>query len=497
MTQTNHHSSQGKQNMSKKRRRRKKSGGGGGGGGGGGMAVMTLQPGEVPTDEQLETEAMALEKELDAKAQKKFNDAKKAGFDLATLQAMSGPELSALAKKEKIVDAISLSKQKLVFELLKAGAEKHGLMMGEGTLEILADGFGFLRSPEYSYVGSPDDVYVSPSQIRRFGLRRGQVLRGIIRPPKESEIYFAMLRVDSVNGQDPKELSTLPVFENLTPLHPEDRIILETGSDPLETRVIDLVSPLGLGQRALIVAPPRTGKTVLLQKITTAIATNHQDVKVIVLLIDERPEEVTDFKRNTPESVEVVASTFDEHASRHIQVAEMVMEKARRIVEFGGNVVVLLDSITRLARGYNNATPNSGKIGTGGVDSTALIKPKKFFGSARNIEDGGSLTIIATALVDTGSKADEVIFEEFKGTGNSELHLTRKLVEKRIWPAIDIAASGTRREELLLDPKEMDLVVRLRKVVSDMSVVEAMELLSSRMGKTKSNAEFLMTMNLS
>ena len=370
-------------------------------------------------------------------------------------------------------------------------------MMGEGTLEILADGFGFLRSPEYSYVGSPDDVYVSPSQIRRFGLRRGQVIRGIIRPPKESEIYFAMLRVDSINGHDPKELSTLPVFENLTPLHPDDRIMLETGSDPLETRVIDLVSPLGLGQRALIVAPPRTGKTVLLQKITTAIATNHQDVKVIVLLIDERPEEVTDFKRNTPESVEVVASTFDEHASRHIQVAEMVMEKARRIVEFGGNVVVLLDSITRLARGYNNATPNSGKIGTGGVDSTALIKPKKFFGSARNIEDGGSLTIIATALVDTGSKADEVIFEEFKGTGNSELHLTRKLVEKRIWPAIDIAASGTRREELLLDPKEMDLVVRLRKVVSDMSVVEAMELLSSRMGKTKSNAEFLMTMNLS
>ena len=495
MTQTKTQPSQGKHKMAKKRRRRKK--GGGGGGNSNSATVMTLQPGEVPTDEQLEVEAKALEKELDAKAQKKFDDAKKDGFDLASLQALSGSELAVIGKKEKITDASSLSKQKLVFEILKSRAEKHGLMMGEGTLEIMSDGFGFLRSPEYSYVGSPDDVYVSPSQIRRFGLRRGQIIRGVIRPPKESEVYFALLRVDSINGLDPKKVTNLPVFENMTPLHPEDRVMLETGPEPLETRVIDLVAPLGFGQRALIVAPPRTGKTVLLQKITTSIATNHDDVKVIVLLIDERPEEVTDFKRNTPESVEVVASTFDEHASRHIQVAEMVMEKARRIVEFGGNVVVLLDSITRLARGYNNATPNSGKIGTGGVDSTALIKPKKFFGSARNIEDGGSLTIIATALVDTGSKADEVIFEEFKGTGNSELHLTRKLVEKRIWPAIDIAASGTRREELLLDPKEMDLVVRLRKVVSDMSVVEAMELLSSRMGKTKSNAEFLMTMNLS
>jgi len=495
MTQTKTQPSQGKHKMAKKRRRRKK--GGGGGGNNNAATVMTLQPGEVPTDEQLEVEAKALEKELDAKTQKKFDDAKKDGFDLASLQALSGSELAVIGKKEKIADASSLSKQKLVFEILKSRAEKHGLMMGEGTLEIMSDGFGFLRSPEYSYVGSPDDVYVSPSQIRRFGLRRGQIIRGVIRPPKESEVYFALLRVDSINGLDPKKVTNLPVFENMTPLHPEDRVMLETGPEPLETRVIDLVAPLGFGQRALIVAPPRTGKTVLLQKITTSIATNHDDVKVIVLLIDERPEEVTDFKRNTPESVEVVASTFDEHASRHIQVAEMVMEKARRIVEFGGNVVVLIDSITRLARGYNNATPNSGKIGTGGVDSTALIKPKKFFGSARNIEDGGSLTIIATALVDTGSKADEVIFEEFKGTGNSELHLTRKLVEKRIWPAIDIAASGTRREELLLDPKEMDLVVRLRKVVSDMSVVEAMELLSSRMGKTKSNAEFLMTMNLS
>ena len=478
--------------MAKKRRRRKKSSSGGGGG----VAVMTLSPGEVPTDEQLELEAAELEKELDSKTQKRFDDAKKEGLDLASLQHMKGDELAKVAKKHKIVDASTLPKQKLVFEILKARASKHGLLIGEGTLELLPDGYGFLRSPEYSYQPSADDVYVSPSQIRRFGLRRGQVIRGVIRPPKESETYFALLRVEAVNGRDPKELGNLPTFENMTPLHPEDRVMLETGAEPLETRVIDLVAPLGFGQRALIVAPPRTGKTVLLQKITSAIAQNHDNVHVIVLLIDERPEEVTDFRRNTPDKVEVVASTFDEHASRHIQVAEMVMEKARRLVEFGENVVVLLDSITRLARGFNNATPNSGKIGTGGVDSTALIKPKKFFGSARNIEDGGSLSIIATALVDTGSKADEVIFEEFKGTGNSELHLTRKLVEKRIWPAIDIAASGTRREELLLDPKEMDLVIRLRKVVSDMSVVEAMELLRGRLAKTKSNAEFLMTMNL-
>ena len=369
-------------------------------------------------------------------------------------------------------------------------------MVGEGTIEILPEGYGFLRSPEYSYLPSPDDVYVSPSQVRRFGLRRGQIIRGLIRPPKETETYFAMLRVDAVNGLDPKEAMDLPTFENLTPLHPDQRIHLETDSSIVETRTIDLVAPMGFGQRALIVAPPRTGKTVLLQKMTAAIATNHPDVHVIVLLVDERPEEVTDFRRNTPDHVEVVASTFDEEAIRHIQVAEMVTEKARRMVEAGDDVIILLDSITRLARGYNNALPNTGKIGTGGVDSQALIKPKKFFGSARNIEDGGSLTIIATALVDTGSKADEVIFEEFKGTGNSELHLTRKLVEKRIWPAIDISASGTRREELLLDPKELELVVKLRKVVSDMSVVEAMELLSTRLTKSKSNAEFLMTMNL-
>ncbi len=476
--------------MAKKRRRRKKSSSGDG------LVTMSLKPGEVPTDEELETEAASLDSKLTSAAQKKYDKAKKEGYDLAALQHMKSKELGEIAKKEKVENWSDMPRQKLVFEILKAQANRQGLMIGEGTLEIMSDGYGFLRSPEYSYVASPDDVYVSPSQIRRFGLRKGQIIRGLIRPPKETETYFAMLRVEAINGKDPKDIHDIPTFENLTPLHPEERIMMETESDVIETRVIDLVSPMGFGQRALVVAPPRTGKTVLLQKMTKAIATNHPDVHVIVLLVDERPEEVTDFKRSTPDSVEVVASTFDEEATRHIQVAEMVMEKARRMVEFGQDVVILMDSITRLARGYNNGMPTTGKIGTGGVDSKALIRPKKFFGSARNIEDGGSLTIIGTALVDTGSKADEVIFEEFKGTGNSELHLTRKLVEKRIWPAIDIAASGTRREELLLDPKEHELVGRLRKVVSDMSPVEAMEMLRTRMVKTNSNAEFLMTMNL-
>ncbi len=476
--------------MAKKRRRRKKPNAQSA------VPSITLAPGDIPTEEQLAEEAATLEESLNAKTRAKFEKAKKEGLDAAVLQRKPAAELLKIADKEGIEDAATMPRQQIVFEILRRRAEKQGLMIGEGTLELAAEGYGFLRSPEYSYLPSPDDVYVSPAQIKRFGLRRGQIVSGLIRPPKEAEKYFAMLRVESVNGTDPAESALLPTFENLTPLHPEERVTLESTPDVVETRVIDLVAPLGFGQRALIVAPPRTGKTVLLQKITRSIATNHPEAHVIVLLVDERPEEVTDFKRNTADSVEVVASTFDEHASRHIQVAEIVMEKARRMVEAGENVVVLLDSITRLARGYNNATSGSGKIGTGGVDNAALIKPKKFFGSARNIEDGGSLTIIATALVDTGSKADEVIFEEFKGTGNSELHLTRKLVEKRIWPAIDIPASGTRREELLLDAKELDLVSRLRKVVSDMSVVEAMELLRSRLAKTNSNAEFLMTMNL-
>ena len=454
--------------------------------------TVTLQPGEVPSDEALEAEAAAIGDD----AHSKYELAKKDDISLASLRKMSTDELGKIARKENVEDFVSMPKQKLVFEVLRAHARRQGLMMGEGTLAILPDGFGFLRSAEYSYLPSPDDVYVSPSQIRRFGLRKGQVLRGLIRPPKETETYFALLKVEEVNGRDPAMLHDLPTFENLIPLHPDRRINLETTADRLETRIIDLVTPFGFGQRGLIVSPPRAGKTVILQQITNAIATNHPEVKVFVLLVDERPEEVTDFKRNTPDAVEVVASTFDEEATRHIQVAEMVIAKSRRMVEYGDDVVILLDSITRLARGYNNAMPSTGKIGTGGVDTQALIKPKKFFGSARNIEDGGSLTIFGTALVDTGSKADEVIFEEFKGTGNAELHLTRKLVEKRIWPAIDISASGTRREELLLDPKELDLVTRLRKVVSDMSVIEAMELLRGRMLKTKSNAEFLMTMNL-
>ncbi|MCA9284518.1 MAG: transcription termination factor Rho [Phycisphaerales bacterium] len=455
---------------------------------------MTLAPGSVPTDEQLEAEAAALEQEV----QGKYDLAKKDDLNLAALQRMSGEELIKVAKKEKLGDVLTLPKQRLVFEILKARAQKQGLMMAEGTLEVMPDGFGFLRSPEYSYLPCADDVYVSPSQIRRFGLRKGQVVKGLIRPPKEAETYFALLRVEAVNGRDPKILHDLPTFENLTPLHPNKRIHLEVIGEPqrIEVRVIDLVTPLGFGQRALIVAPPRTGKTVILQQIANSITKNHPDVYVIVLLVDERPEEVTDFKRNTSGNVEVVASTFDEEATRHIQVAEMVTEKARRMVEFGDHVVILLDSITRLARGYNNAMPNTGKIGSGGVDTAALIKPKKFFGAARNIEHGGSLTILGTALVDTGSRADEVIFEEFKGTGNAELHLERKLVEKRIWPAINIPASGTRREELLLDPKEHELIVRLRKVVSDMNVVEAMELLRGRLAKTKSNGEFLLTMSM-
>ena len=487
--------------MRKGGRRRRKGGGPGGPRGPRPSYTVTLAPGDVPSDEQLEREAETLE----TQSQEKFDEAKKDAVNLAALQKMNTDELGKLAKKERIEDWQTLPKQELVFRVLRSRAEKQGLMIGEGTLDLQPDGFGFLRSPEYSYLPCADDVYVSPSQVRRFGLRKGQIVKGLIRPPKEQEKYFALLRVDEVNGHDPQELHELPRFENLTPLHPNRRILLETDASILETRVIDLVTPLGFGQRALIVAAPRTGKTVILQRITNAIAKNYgpdranqdwPEAHVIVLLVDERPEEVTDFRRNTPEHVEVVASTFDEEATRHIAVAEIVMEKARRMVEFGQHVVILLDSITRLARGYNNAMPNTGKIGTGGVDTQALIKPKKFFGSARNIEHGGSLTIIASALVDTGSKADEVIFEEFKGTGNSELHLTRKLVEKRIYPAIDIAASGTRREELLLDPKEEELVTRLRKVVSDMNVVEAMELLKGRMGKTKNNIEFLMTMSL-
>jgi transcription termination factor Rho len=485
----------------RKKKRRKGGGGqfgmghGGGGGGGGGGGSGGYQPSyhhdsSLPSDEELEREAAELERIAALSPQ-----IAKEAISISQLQRMDIEELHGVAEKEGLADYFHTPKQELIFKILKARAAKQGLMYGDGTLEIMPDGFGFLRSPEQSYLPGPDDIYVSPSQVRRFGLRKGMVVKGLIRPPKESERYFALLRVDEVNGGAPQRIHGLTNFEDLTPLHPEQRFILETSPDEIECRIIDLVAPVGKGQRALIVAPPRTGKTVLLQKMTKAIKKNYPDTRIIVLLVDERPEEVTDFRRSCP-GVEVVASTFDEDSSRHVQVCEMVIEKSKRMVEFGDDVIILLDSITRLARAYNANMPHSGKIMTGGLDSNALIRPKKFFGAARAIEKGGSLTIIGTALVDTGSKMDEVIFEEFKGTGNSELHLDRKLMEKRIYPCIDIPASGTRREELLLDPKELELVYRLRKVLSDMNVVEAMELVKSRLKKVKTNAEFLMTMAL-
>jgi len=431
---------------------------------------------------------------FDEETNAKYEQVKGGKLYIKDLQRMDIMALHEIAKTEDIQDYIGLKKQDLIFQILRSRIRQNGLMYGEGVLEILPDGFGFLRSPEYNYLPCPDDIYISPSQIRRFGLRNGHVVQGQIRPPKESERYFALLRVEAINGEDPERISDTGNFEDLTPLHPNRRLVLEADPKDLNMRIVDLVTPIGKGQRMLIVAPPRTGKTVLLQKIANSVSANHPEVILIVLLIDERPEEVTDMERNT--KAEVVSSTFDEPASRHVQVAEMVIEKAKRYIEFGKDVVILLDSITRLARAYNTEVPHSGKILTGGVDANALQKPKRFFGAARNIEEGGSLTILATALVDTGSKMDEVIFEEFKGTGNSELHLDRRLVDRRVWPAIDINASGTRREELLLDPKELELVYRLRRVLADMNPVEAVELLKGRLEKVPSNAQFLMSMNL-
>ncbi|MCG3128419.1 MAG: Transcription termination factor Rho [Phycisphaerae bacterium] len=431
---------------------------------------------------------------IDRETHEKYERVKRGELHITDLQKMTAVELHEVAAKEGIADYVGLSKQDLIFQILKSRINQNGLLYGEGVLEILPDGFGFLRSPEYNYLPCPDDIYVSPSQIRRFGLRNGHTVAGQIRPPKESERYFALLRVEAINFQDPDQVTQKTNFEDLTPLHPNKRLFLETDQKELNMRIVDLVTPIGMGQRMLIVAPPRTGKTVLLQKMANAISKNHADCKVIILLIDERPEEVTEMKRAT--TAEVISSTFDEPASRHVQVADMVLDKAKRMVEYGIDVVILLDSITRLARAHNTEAPHSGKILTGGVDATALQKPKRFFGAARNIEEGGSLTIIGTALVDTGSKMDEVIFEEFKGTGNSELHLDRRLVDKRIWPAINISASGTRKEELLLDPKELEKVYLLRRVLSDMNPVEAVELLRARLEKTPANAVFLMTMNL-
>jgi len=414
-------------------------------------------------------------------------------LDVAGLRKMKVAELHELAHKYKVEQVVGVKKQDLIFKVLQAQAEQSGLMFGEGVLEILQDGFGFLRSPNYNYLPSPDDIYVSPSQIRKFNLRTGDTVSGQIRPPKEGERYFALLKVEAVNYESPDAIRDKIPFDNLTPLYPENRIILETSPEELSMRVMDLLSPVGKGQRGLIVAPPYSGKTILLQKIANSITTNNPEVYLMILLIDERPEEVTDMQRSV--KGEVIASTFDEPAERHVQVADMVLEKAKRLVEHKRDVVILLDSITRLARAYNTVAPHSGKILTGGIDSSALHKPKRFFGAARNIDEGGSLTIIATALIDTGSRMDEVIFEEFKGTGNMELSLDRGLFQKRIYPAIDVKKSNTRKEDLLTHPDELSRVWMLRRVLNELNPAEGMELLLERLAKSKTNAEFLMTLN--
>ena len=417
--------------------------------------------------------------------------------NIAELQRMSMAELIEEARRENLTEIAGIKKQDLIFRILKERVKLNGLMFGEGTLEILPDGFGFLRSPDYHYLSCPDDIYVSPSQIRRFGLRTGAWVTGQIRPPKENERYFALLRVEAINFEDPNALSAKISFDNLTPLHPAERIRLETTPDEIEMRVVDMIVPIGFGQRGLIVSPPRAGKTILMQKMAKAALVNYPDLYVFMLLIDERPEEVTDMERQVKgTNCEVISSTFDEDSARHIQVGEMVLEKAKRMVEYGRDVLIFLDSITRYARAWNAECPTSGKILSGGVDANALTRPKKFFGSARKVEEGGSLTIIATALVDTGSRMDEVIFEEFKGTGNQEITLDRRLVDRRIWPSIDVNRSGTRREEMLLDPEEYRRICILRRVLNDMNPPDAMELLVTRLQKTKSNAEFLMSMNL-
>jgi transcription termination factor Rho len=412
--------------------------------------------------------------------------------ELGTLKEMSVAELTAIARQLDVPGATGMRKQELIFSILRSRAEKSGMLFSEGVLETLPDGFGFLRAPDYNYLPGPDDIYVSPSQIRKFDLHTGDTISGQIRQPKDGERYFALIKVEAVNFEPPDRGREKIFFENLTPLYPQNRVSLETVSDNLSARVMDLMVPIGKGQRGLIVAPPRTGKTMLLQNIANSITTNHPEVYLIVLLIDERPEEVTDMQRSV--RGEVISSTFDEPATRHVQVAEMVIEKAKRLVEHRKDVVILLDSITRLARAYNTIVPASGKVLSGGVDSNALQRPKRFFGAARNVEQGGSLTIIATALIDTGSRMDEVIFEEFKGTGNLEIHLDRKLADRRVFPAIDIQKSGTRKEELLLPKEDLNRVWVLRKVLTPLSPAEAMELLLSRMAKTKSNAEFLASM---
>jgi transcription termination factor Rho len=413
-------------------------------------------------------------------------------LNINDLKDMSIQKLTQVAKDLNVAGATGMRKQDLIFQILKAQTELSGFMFSEGVLEVLPDGFGFLRAPDYNYLPGPDDIYVSPSQIRKFDLQTGDTVSGQVRPPKDGERYFALIKVEAVNFESPDQARNKLFFENLTPLYPQERLRLETTSDGLSGRVMDLMTPIGKGQRGLIVAPPRTGKTMLLQSIAQSITTNHPEVYLIVLLIDERPEEVTDMQRSV--RGEVISSTFDEPAQRHVQVAEMVIEKAKRLVEHKKDVVILLDSVTRLARAYNTVAPPSGKVLSGGLDSNALQKPKRFFGAARNIEEGGSITIMSTALIDTGSRMDDVIFEEFKGTGNMEIHLDRKLVDKRVFPAIDIIKSGTRKEELLIPKDDLNRIWVLRKVLTPLSPVEAMELLLDKLGKTKSNADFLAAM---
>ncbi len=455
-----------------------------------------------------EMEPLSLAEELAEEADRKgttmdelydrYEKVKQGEVHIAELQKMTMAQLIEEARKDNVADVAGAKKQDLIFKILKERVKMNGLMFGEGTLEILPDGFGFLRSPDYHYLSCPDDIYVSPSQIRRFGLKTGVTVSGQIRPPKENERYFALLRVEAINYQDPNMAADKVSFDELTPLHPDKRIIMEYDPTDMSTRVVDMMTPIGFGQRGLIVSPPRAGKTILMQKMAKAVLKNFPEAYVIMLLIDERPEEVTDMEREVKgRNCEVISSTFDEPSSRHVQVSEMVIEKAKRMVEYGYDVVIFLDSITRLARAWNSECHQSGKILSGGLDANALQNPKRFFGSARKVEEGGSLTIVATALVDTGSKMDEVIFEEFKGTGNMEILLDRRLVDKRIWPAIDINRSGTRKEEMLMDPEEYRRVVILRRVLNDMNSPEAMELLVTRLQRTKSNAEFLMSMNMS
>lgn len=414
-------------------------------------------------------------------------------MDIAELKALKIAELGKVAQDLSVAGHTNLKKQELIFRILEAQTKKEGLIFADGVLEILPDGYGFLRSPDYNYLPGPDDIYVSPSQIKRFGLRTGDTVSGQIRPPKENERFFALLKVEAVNYENPELAKTKMLFDNLTPLYPDEKLELECDPKEYTTRIMDLLTPIGKGQRALIVAQPKTGKTTILQNIANSISTNHPDVKLIVLLIDERPEEVTDMQRSV--KAEVISSTFDEPAERHVQVSDMVLEKAKRLVEYGQDIVILLDSITRLARAHNAVVPHSGKILSGGVDANALHRPKRFFGAARNIEEGGSLTIIATSLIDTGSRMDEVIFEEFKGTGNMELVLDRRLSDRRTFPAIDINRSGTRKEELLLKDNVLNRIWVLRKLLSDLTVTEAMEFLLDKIRNTKTNRKFLEAMN--